>query len=263
VVVHLISPHFTFTLGVWNLFGTYFRARDAPPSSQIVLAESPFVGLSGRGGLPLSAVDRVGRAMPKKDTSAAARRFLELWEARTEAAETPARIVQARALILCAFPYTRVSERSVTRTARIGPGARMSVTFTSVDPAVSLPFGTDRALFAWMQTQALHHGSVDFGALNRYFDEFRLGSSGREYRVAQERLRRLESLSMTIRVESPETEEVVHLHPLKRATKPSLAEVTCEGVSLPLAVRRGRLGFQLDPDSGDTSSLTRSLFRLP
>jgi len=100
-----------------------------------------------------------------------------------------------------------------------------------------------------MQTQALHRGSVDFGALNQYFDAFRLGSSGREYRVAQERLRRLESLSMTIRVESPDTEEVAHLHPLKRATKPRQVEVTCERrVSASLAVRRGQFGFELDPE---------------
>jgi len=136
----------------------------------------------------------------------------------------------------------------VTRTARIGPGTRMSVTFTSVDPAVPLPFGADRALFAWMQTQALHRGSVDFGALNQYFDAFRLGSSGREYRVAHERLRRLESLSMTIRVESPETEEVVHLHPLKRATKPRQGVNRERPAAVPLAIRRGRFGFELDPE---------------
>jgi hypothetical protein len=187
--------------------------------------------------------------MPKMDSSAAVCRFRELWEARTEAAEKSARIVQARALILCAFPYARVSDRSVTRTARIGPSARMSVTYTSVDPAIPLPFGADRAFFAWMQTQALNRGSIEFGALNEYLEAFRLGSSGREYRVAHERLRRLESLSMTIRVESPDTEEVVHLHPLKRATKPRQVEVICKRRgSIPLAVRRGRFGFELDPD---------------
>jgi len=54
---------------------------------------------------------------------------------------------------------------------------------------------------------------------------------------------------MTIRVESPDTEEVAHLHPLKRATKPRQVEVTCERrVSASLAVRRGQFGFELDPE---------------
>ncbi len=159
------------------------------------------------------------------------------------------RLVQARALILCALPYSRTSERSVTRTARIGAGVHLTVTFTSVDPAVPLPFGADRALFAWMQTQAVNQGVVEFGSLPRYFQAFGLGSSGREYRVAQERLRRLESLAMTIRVQSPETEEVVRLHPLKRATKPARFETVAERTaSGSLALRRGRFGFQLDPD---------------
>ena len=137
----------------------------------------------------------------------------------------------------------------MTRKARIGLDTRMSVTFTSVDPAVPLPFGADRALFAWMQTEALHGGTVDFGALNQYLEAFRLGSSGREYRVAHERLRRLESLSMTIRVESPDTEEVAHLHPLKRAKKSRQVEAACKRrVSASLAVRRGRFGLELDPE---------------
>lgn len=241
-MVRLISPCFISTLGTWNLFGTYGEAASAPGKGLF----APFLDPEEAPTSRLVPMRRTGQT---RSLSAAADRFRDLWEARTQAAETPARIVQARAMVLCAFPYTRISERSVTRTARIGPETRISVTFTSVDPAVPLPFGADRALFAWMQTQSLHRGRVDFGALSQYFDAFRLGSSGREYRVARERLRRLESLAMTIRVESPETEEVVRLHPLKRASKPRLVEIPCEErLAGALTLRRGRFGFELDPD---------------
>lgn len=137
----------------------------------------------------------------------------------------------------------------MTKTAQIGSGVHLSVTFTSVDPAVPLPFGADRGLFAWMQTQAVSHGFVEFQSLPRYFRAFGLGSSGREYRVAKERLRRLESLAITIRVQSPQTEEIVRLHPLKRTAKPALYETEGDRLtSGSLALQRGRFGFQLDPD---------------
>ena len=42
------------------------------------------------------------------------------------------KLLQAKALLLCALPYRRIEDPSVTRYARLGRDSRLVVTYTSV-----------------------------------------------------------------------------------------------------------------------------------
>ena len=56
--------------------------------------------------------------------------------------------------------------------ARISQSGSKEYARLATRRSVPLPFGADRALFAWMQAEALHCGSVDFGAINQYLEAF-------------------------------------------------------------------------------------------
>lgn len=146
---------------------------------------------------------------------------------------------------MCTLPTQPTPLRSVTRTAWLGRGTRLQVTFTSVDEGVPLAFGADRALLGWLQTRAFADGTVDLDTLTDYFRDFGLGASGREYRQFRLRLRRLESLAITISLVSAEAESRVRLHPLKRSFLPRPIDGR-EGAGAFLE-RKG-YGFALDPD---------------
>jgi hypothetical protein len=175
-------------------------------------------------------------------------RFLALWEARQAVAEgRHERLVQLKALILCSLPYFSSAERSITRRARLGRRSCLSVTFTSVDAGVPLPYGSDRALLGWITTQALQHeGFVSFRTLTEFFGAFGLSASGREYQRFWQRLARLKSLSITIVELDEETERRVAMHPIKRAFSPRAGREDEEAPGRRAAV--AGYGIDLDPD---------------
>jgi hypothetical protein len=173
--------------------------------------------------------------------------FASLWVARDQLQADPERLVQARALMLCNLPYHRSDLRSVTRVARVGRQATLRVTFTSIDEGVPLAFGADRALLGWIQTRAYRDGFVAFNSLGDFFRDFGLGSSGRDYQRFRDRLRRIESLAITIRLDSPADESRVRLVPLKKARLPK--DTGAEALTGPTPmIRSHRYGFELDPD---------------
>ncbi len=112
------------------------------------------------------------------------------------------RLVQPKALLLCPLPYSPTSARSVTRTARIGRTARLTVALTALDDRLPLPFGADRTLLGWNQTLAFSSGFAAFDAVVEYLNAFGIGSGGRDYRVFHERLARLENLAVRVQLES-------------------------------------------------------------
>jgi hypothetical protein len=188
---------------------------------------------------------------PGGDSSQLAR-FHRLWEVREEVAEPHSRIVQAKALILCSLPYLRTAERSVLRTARISRTTRLSVTFTSIDENVPVAFGADRALLGWIQTRGYDDGFVSFNSLTEFFRAFGLSQSGREYLRFRERLRRLESLSITVRLDTDEEAARVNLQPIKKSFTPRTSREARERLAQETAPQlmlvKSRYGFQLDPD---------------
>jgi hypothetical protein len=65
----------------------------------------------------------------------------------------------AQAMLLCTLPYSATSENHITRTARLGDGSTLTVTFSTGIPDVPLPFGSDRKLLAWVFDRAINSES--------------------------------------------------------------------------------------------------------
>ncbi len=161
------------------------------------------------------------------------------------------RLVQSKALLLCPLPYSPTSARSVTRTARIGRTARLTVTLTALDDR--LPFGADRTLLAWIQTLAFSSGFAAFDAVVEYLNAFGLGSGGRNYRVFRERLARLENLAVRVQLETPDEVATLRLHPLKGSFLPrnrhsGTQTLAAAGAAPSQLLLRNRYGLALDPD---------------
>jgi hypothetical protein len=169
-----------------------------------------------------------------------------------DAPSLSANLVQAKALIFCALPYSRIQDRSVTRRARIGRNAFLTVTFASIEPGVPLPYGADRALLGWIQTLCYHDRFVSFDTLTQFFRAFGLSDCGREYARFRGRLERLMSLALSVRLDEGDTSARVAMQPLKKSVTPR----TPRDVRLSLAAEaanqlvllKNRWGFELDPD---------------
>jgi len=128
----------------------------------------------------------------------------------------------------------------------------LSVTYTSIEEGVPLPFGADRGLLAWIQTRAFDDGSVRFDALAEYFQAFGLDQGGREYAVVRQRIRRLGSLAISITLESELESARLQMHPLKKIFLPKdgsdCIRPPAGRVSPHLLLIRRRYGFDLDSD---------------
>ncbi|HXU45341.1 MAG TPA: hypothetical protein VN783_07435 [Thermoanaerobaculia bacterium] len=128
----------------------------------------------------------------------------------------------------------------------------MSVTYTSIEEGIPLPFGADRGLLAWIQTRAFDDGFVRFDALAEYFQAFGLDQGGREYTAVRQRIRRLGSLAISITLESELESARLQMHPLKKIFLPKDGSGSIRPevgrVSPQLLLIRRRYGFDLDPD---------------
>ncbi len=128
-------------------------------------------------------------------------------------------LVQAKGLLLCTLPLKRTAETRLRRRARIGRSDEIFVTFTAVDPTIPLPFGTDRALLAWIQTRAFRDGYVLFDSLNDFLACFELNSSGANYARFKQRLERIANLTIQVRVTGSDI-DITNAPPIERAVFP-------------------------------------------
>lgn len=161
------------------------------------------------------------------------------------------KILQARALILCGLPLLRTARPVVHRVARVAPDTTLTVTYSTRDEAVPLPFGSDRALASWLQTQAILHrrsgGVVSFRHITEFFSAFEIEACGVQYQRFRERLARLESLAISLRIEAPASVARLNLHFIRRSVArrvPSLSPADFTGL---LQDDDHCYGIQLDP----------------
>jgi len=178
--------------------------------------------------------------------------FDKLWLVRDELLEPHDLLLQAKALVLCALPYKRTKEVRITRKARVGRDAWISVTFGAVGEGAILPYGADRAVLGWIQTRAYKDGFIQYDTLRGFFSDFGLNDSGTNYRRFRERVDRLTTLAISIRGENESATLVENISPIKKAFFPKTsAEMRGrredEEVGQMLMIPQ-RYGFQLDPD---------------
>lgn len=129
----------------------------------------------------------------------------------------------ARAVVLCGLPYRRTKNRELVKTARLGNGDRITVTFKASKEGVDLPFGKDRALLAWITTCAKKQGGrrVQFDTTAEFIRAFGLADSGTHYKAFRESLDRLKGFSCYIEVADGSKEGSLHESVIKKAVIPT------------------------------------------
>lgn len=178
-------------------------------------------------------------------------RFDALWAAQENVQEPRDLLLQAKAMVLCALPYKRVTDARITRKARIGKNTFLSVTFAAVGENAVLPFGADRALFGWIQTRAYREGFVAFETLKEFLSAFGLNDGGANYRLFKERVDRLTHFAVSIEASTEEEEALLNISPVRAAYFPKTAasarrRLSTEGVGQLLLIPE-KYGFRLDP----------------
>jgi len=113
----------------------------------------------------------------------------------------------AQILILCALPYSPTDETKITRRCRLSDGTKLSVTFSAMREGVSMPFGADRQLLAWMFDSALREGSpiVKWKSALQYQKDTGKTKAGKNNRDLKERFARLSGLGIVIERNGGET----------------------------------------------------------
>jgi hypothetical protein len=106
----------------------------------------------------------------------------------------------AQAMLLCTLPYSATTENHVTRTARLGDGSTLTVTFSTGIPDVPLPFGSDRKLLAWVFDRAINSESpmIAWESAWEYQKEMGLKRSGKNNKDLRERFHRISGLNINI-----------------------------------------------------------------
>ena len=106
----------------------------------------------------------------------------------------------AQAMLLCTLPYSSTKESHITRTARLGDGSTLTVTFSKGIADVPLPFGSDRKLLAWVFDRAINSESpmIAWDSAWEYQKEMGLKRSGKNNKDLQERFHRISGLNINI-----------------------------------------------------------------
>lgn len=106
----------------------------------------------------------------------------------------------AQAMLLCTLPYSTTKESHITRTARLGDGSTLTVTFSTGIPDVPLPFGSDRKLLAWVFDKAINSESpmIAWASAWEYQKEMGLKRSGKNNKDLRERFHRISGLNINI-----------------------------------------------------------------
>lgn len=212
--------------------------------------------VSRRSSAPLStALSRVGLPVVQEAREAAAAlpappAFRPVLLSRPD--DATSLLLAAKALVFCGFPLQPTPLTSLAREAQIGAETHLTVYFSTTEPGVSIPFGADRTLLAWITTLTDDTGFVTFTNLTDFFEAFGLARSGAQYQRFEQRLQRLLSLSLTILLRTPTGTVCLNMRPLQKAYTPRDGSEARRSCSPPRGVRRS------SPSSLQTSSAMTS-----
>ncbi len=106
----------------------------------------------------------------------------------------------AQAMILCTLPYRATDKNKITRSARLGDGSTLYVTFTAGMRDVPLPYGADRKLLAWIFDRAISSNSpfIPWNSAAEYQDEIGQSRGGKNNKELRDRFRRISGLVISI-----------------------------------------------------------------
>jgi hypothetical protein len=148
----------------------------------------------------------------------------------------------AQALIICGLPYDEPHTPHWERTARLGDGSIMTVTFSSTKAGVSLPFGQDRGPLYYLINKAIatyrqldatlprdmdpaaraakldSARFVEWEAATEYLTKMGKGSSGKDYKILVDRMKRIRSCAISV-IRTSQTGEESKILPIVRTSR--------------------------------------------
>ena len=144
-------------------------------------------------------------------------------------------LLVAREMILCNLPLKPLRDSGGkpiahhVRTAKTSTGT-LKLILTGADPDTLLPFGTDRAVLAWLQTKAKQQNSpiIAWSYAKEYFDMFSLTHSGTNYKRFKESWKRISNCSFSIIIETSIDRTTESLPVIKRGHIPTIKNKSIE-----------------------------------
>lgn len=129
----------------------------------------------------------------------------------------------AQVMLLCTLPYSRTTDRQITRQARLPDQSPLRVTFTAGKPGVDLPYGADRRLLAWLLDRAIRSESpfVLWEAAWQYQREVGLAHSGRSNLRLQASFERIQGLAVSIERKGSKLDKVDSFFVIRQSYLPS------------------------------------------
>jgi hypothetical protein len=182
----------------------------------------------------------------------------------------------AQALIICGMPYDEPEETLWSRTARLGDGSTLTVTFAATTPGVSLPYGQDRGPMYFMINKALAKYQYLDNLLPRdmdpteraqrldaarfvqweiaadYLTQMGKTNGGRDYAKLAERMKRIRSCAISVVRKTSTTEESLILPIVRSSRLPIWAIESAAkkeaGRQMKNSGDNSPFGFELSPD---------------
>lgn len=156
--------------------------------------------IEGNTGIETTLVKRDRAAERKAALSKQAQRIGELMDDRNTGKLGDEVIKIAQAMLLCTLPYSATKESKIVRTARLGDGSTLTVTFSTGISDVPLPFGSDRKLLAWVFDRAINSASpnIAWESAWEYQKEMGLKRSGKNNKDLRDRFHRISGLNINI-----------------------------------------------------------------
>ncbi len=207
----------------------------------------------------LTGVDAEGKPAEKRDHKAEAhraktRRAASLAATRIErdANGGQEEIFQlAQALILCGLPYEKTDQIRITRTARIGDGSLVSVTFTVSSKDGEMPYGSDRSLLHFLFNKAVKCNSrfVSWETATEFLKAMDISDGGKNYRDLRARFDRIRGLVISVERQTSASRQTETTPIIRRSNLPTSVDVRTaeQGQSLlPLGRTPVVFGVELD-----------------
>lgn len=156
----------------------------------------------------------------------------------------------AQAMILCGLPYSEQQATRITRTARLGDGSTLSVTYSASAANVPIPYGQDRHLLAWIFDRAIQGNSpfVAWDTASEYLQEMGEADGGSQRRALAKRFERIAGLAINIQRRTDDDRQGIAYTVIERHNLPTSVSRRREAAGQQVIPElRDRHGFKLTP----------------
>ena len=135
----------------------------------------------------------------------------------------------SQALILCGLPYERTSQTKITRSARLGDGSTVYVTFSTALKA-GMPYGSDRSLLHFILDKAVKSDSpfVSWSKASEFLEAMEMAAGGKNRRDLRERFERLRGLTIGVERKTSRGSSATILPVIRKSHLPTSIDVNAE-----------------------------------